>query len=74
MYCHLKCVCSIAVKPCRRTPFVVIGACNNTVMDRVVVDILQAGEIRVYKRDMRIEILEPDLAPGLSILDVEFFG
>jgi len=68
------CVCANAGKPCGGTPFIAFGILYDAVVNRVLVDIFEAGEPRFLIGDVRVVVVVPDAAAGLVVDPVECGG
>lgn len=58
-------------KPACRAPRIVGRNAHNSVLDWILVNVVESGEIGTMKRDVRFPILKPHLSIGRSVLFVD---
>ena len=63
-----------ALEPRSRAPFVLVRHRNETVVNRVLMDVIQPREVGAFKRQPRVSKVVPDFAALRAIEFVEFAG
>src|SRR5437763_1838813 len=63
-----------ALKPRRGTPRVLVGDGHQSVLDRVVMDVIEAGKIGLLEGQRRVPEVEPHLTARRFVASIDFRG